>query len=373
MRALIHETRSGKPVIDLDMSAWDWDVGILAPDRLSCTAPAYTPRARSMDLQEFLTPYKYSLALVDDSVEGFSVVKASGVITGRPPEDDDDGKTSFKVSARGPEMLFQYWHIRQFPGWPLLNSAGKPTGQYDLKFTGLSLGTIIKRMVQERAKWVGNELPIVFEADRTGTRERTSYEATDGKPLLEALDQIGDRADGVEWGLFPEVDEFDRITYRLRTGLDDAPQIVHADDQLWNLGGPSPDIRGFEPNDLVGEVATDAVFSGGKGDDSMMLVRASDSTLVDQGWPRLEVWDSSHSSVTQESTLQGWADGRISGVAQRPSFQVRASQALSLRYGDRVQIAAEGHWYWPSGVTGGRVLSVGQGSGSPEWVDVQLV
>lgn len=373
MRALIHETRTGRPVIDLEVSAWDYDCGILTPDKLGVTVPAYTPRAKSMDLAELLTPYKYSLALIDESVEGQRVVRASGPITGRPPQDDEDGKTSFKVTARGPEILFDYWHIRKHPGWPLLDGSGKPTGTYDLAFTGLSLGTIIKRLVQERAKWVGNELPIVYEADRPGTREYTRHEAIDGKPLLEALDQIGERSDGVEWALFPEIDAFDNITYRLVTGEDDTQIIVGADHLTWNIGGPLPDVRGLEPNDLVGEVATDAIFHAGKGDDKVLLARSSDPTLVDQGWPRLEVWDSSHSSVTQQSTLQAWADGRVTGVAQRPQLEVRAERAFGLRYGDVAELASQGHWYWADGVVKRRVMGVTQSSSDPAWCGVQLV
>lgn len=373
MRALLHETRTGAPVVDLEVSAWDYDCGILTPDKLGVTVPAYTQRAQSMDLAELLTPFKYSIALVDESVEGQRVVAASGPITARPPEDDPDGRQSFKVTARGPEVLFDYWHIRKFPGWPLLDAEGKPTGTYDLAFSGLSLGTIIKRLVQEREKWPGNDLPLVYEADRSGTREYARHEAVDGKPLLEALDQIGERSDGVEWALVPQINDLDRISYRLVTGTDSAQVIVAADHLTWNLGGPAPDIRGLEPNDLVGEVATDAIFHAGKGDDAVLLARASDPTLVNQGWPRMEVWDSSHSSVTQQATLQAWANGRVTGVAQRPQLEVRAERAHGLRYGDLVEVAAQGHWYWPDDVEKRRVLSVNRSSSAPDWIGVQLI
>lgn len=373
MRVLLHETRTGHPVIDLERTAWSYDIGILTPDKSQVTVPAYTPRARTMDLAELLTPYKYSLALVDETVEGARLVRASGPITGRPPQDDADGRTSFKVTARGPEILFQYWHIRKYPGWPLIDGEGKPTGVYDLALENMALGTIIKKLVQERAKWTGSELPLTYEADRAGTRERSSYEAIEGKPLLEALDEIGARADGVEWALVPEIDDLDRISYRLTTGTDDGQTIIGSNALTWNLGGPAPDIRGLEPNDLVGELATDAIFHGGKGDDQVLLAQASDSTLIDQGWPRLEAWDSSHSTVVQQATLQGLVDQRVSPVASRPSFEVRADRARGVRYGDVVQIASQGHWYQPDGEQERRVLSISQSSSDPDWIGASLV
>ena len=54
MRAIVCETRTGSYVADLDVSAWSYDIGILAPDKCEVTVPAYTRRALSMDLLEKL-------------------------------------------------------------------------------------------------------------------------------------------------------------------------------------------------------------------------------------------------------------------------------------------------------------------------------
>lgn len=371
MRAIICETRTGEFVADLDVSEWSYDTGILAPDKCEVTVPAYTKRALSMDLQELLTPLKYSVALIDDSVEGVKAVRAAGPITARPPEDDADGKPGFKVTARGVETLLQYRHIRTYPGWPLL-TAGKPNGTYDMSLKNLSLGTIIKRLVAESEKWAGGELPITYESDRAGIHERL-YEAVDGKPVLDALDDIGALNDGIEYDFVPVVDELDNLSYQLVTGLDGDGRIIGTDALTWNTGGERPDIRGWEPNDLISEVATDAYFVGGKGEDVVLMARAIDTTLIDDGWPRVEVWDSSHSTVSVQSTLQSWADGRVSGVYSRPQFDVRAVAAFGVRHGDIVEIASQGHWILPDGNPRERVLAVTQSSSDPDWIGVHLV
>jgi hypothetical protein len=237
----------------------------------------------------------------------------------------------------------------------------------------MALGTIVKKLLQERAKWVGNELPLLFEEDRAGTRERLAWEAVEGKPLLEALDEIGERADGIEWALVPEIDEQDHISYRVVTGTDTDQVVIGNDSLTWNLGGARPDIRGWEPDDLVSGIATDAIVHGGKGGDKVQFVQASDPSLVDAGWPRLEVWDSSHTSVTQLSTLQAYADGAVSPVASRPSFEVRTDRAYGLRPGDVVEIASQGHWYVPDGVQVRRVMAVNHSSADPDWCGVTLV
>ena len=373
MRALLFETRTGLPVVDLEVSDWSYDTGVLAADKIDVSVPAYTRRARSMDLGELLTPFKYSIALVDESVEGRRWVPAAGYIASRDPQDDEDGRQSFKVSCRGFDGLMQYRHVRAFPGWPLIGSDGKPTGAYDMSFENLSLGTIIKRLVSETEKFPAGDLPIVYEPDRAGVHERTAYEALDGKPVLEAIDDIADLMDGVEYDFVPVIDEYDHVSLRLVTGLDGVGAIVGNDSLTWNLGGTATDIRGWEPNDQIGEVATDAVFTGGKGDDLVLAARATDTTLTDAGWPRVEVWDSSHSTVSRQATLQSWADGRVGGVFQRPKFEVRADKAYGLRHGDIVEISSLGHWYVPDGIQRRRVLSVNRSSSSPDWFGVSLV
>lgn len=373
MRALLFETRTGNPVIDLERTAWDWDTGILAEDKATVVVPAYTPRSRAMDLRGLLTPFKHSLALIDESVDGARVVRAAGPITQRVPQDDADGRPGFKVTARGLEVLLRRRFIRLHPGWPLIDGDGLPTGLYDQTFENAAYGTIIKHLVQESEKFPGGDLPIIYEADRVGVHERTQYAALDGKPVLEAMDQIADLADGVEYDFRPVIDDTDHITYQLVTGTDADMVIVGQDAQVWNIGGASPDVRGWEPADRTGDVATDAFFTGGKDDDRVLVARASDPALIDDGWPRLEIWDSSHSSVSTQATLQGWADGALRGLDTSWPFEVRAERALTLRHGDLVTIHADGHWDLQDGTYQRRVLSINQKSSSPDWVGVQLI
>lgn len=373
MRALLFDTRTGHPVIDLESDAWDYDTGILASDKLSVTVPAYTKRARTMDLRALLARGKHSVALVDESVEGVKRVTASGPIVTATPQEDPDGRNTYKVECQGVERMLEGRHIRLFPGWPLIGVDGKPTGLYDQVLNGLSYGTIMKRLIEESEKFPGGDLPIVYEADRAGVHERTAYAAVDGKQVREAMDQLADLADGVEFDFQPEVDEFDRVTYRLVTGTDSGRIISGPSTPVWNLGGANPDMRGFERRPPVAPVVTDAIFAGGKDEDRVLLARAQDHTPIAAGYPRTEVWDSSHSTVSVQTTLQSWADSALGSMADRISFQVKARLARNLRHGDIGQLAAQGHWDLPDGEYPARVLSVGRTSADPDWVSVSLI
>ena len=373
MRALLFETMTGNPVRDLQISDWSYDTGILAPDKLDVTVPAYTSWARSLDLRALLAKDRHSVALVDEAAEGVKTVVAAGPIVTPTPQESEDGTNSYKVGCRGIERLLDPRHVRLFPGWPLIGVDGKPTGTYDQTVQDLSYGTIMKRLVSESEKFAGGSLPITYEADRPGVHERTAYSAVDGKSVLEAMDQIAELGDGVEYDFQPVIDEFDRITYRLVTGTDAARIVSGATQRVWNLGGVLPDVRGYERAPDAGMYISDAIFSGGKEDDSVMLARSSDHSLITAGVPRAELWDSSHSTVSVQATLQSWADGGLGGIPDRITFEVRATRALGVRHGDVGELSSRGHWDLPDGDYAVRVLSIGRNSSDPDWVSISLV
>ncbi|GAB2567538.1 hypothetical protein [Leucobacter ruminantium] len=373
MRALLYETRTGNPIIDLETTAWDYDTGILAPDKLSVTVPAYTKRSKSLDLRDLLTRDRHSIALIDESVEGVRRVAAAGPIVSPAPQEDPDGRHTYKVTCRGWERLLEWRQVRLYPGWPLIGADRKPTGAYDHALEGLSYGTIMKRLVQESTKWPGGDLPIVYEPDRAGVHERNRYQAVEGKQLLEALDQLADLSDGVEYDFQTVCDELDRISVHLVTGTDASRIVSGQSEWVWNLGGAQPDVRGYERDPDPTPLITDSVFSGGKDDDSVMFARGQDHGPLAQGYPRAELWDSSHSTVAVQSTLQKWADGALGGRPDRISFEVRAHVAYGVRHGDQGVLSARRHWDLPDGDYPVRVLSVGRKSSDPGWAQITLV
>lgn len=375
MRAQLFETRTGKPLVELEPSSWSYDTGILAADKVSLDIPAYTARALSMDMRELLTARKYSVALVDDAVEDQRLVPASGSIEDVQAGQDDDGKDRWAVTCYGPERVLSLAaRVRMFPGWPLVHPTTLlPTGAFDVSLSGLEYGTIMKRLLQEAAKFPGGQLPLDFEPDRVGTRER-NYAAIDGKSVTEALDDLADLMGGVEYDFQPRISDANAISYKFATGTDATRIVVGpASGQLWNLGGDQQDVRGWERRVNPGSVVTDSIFSGGKEDDAVLFARSSSSELIDAGWPRAELWDTSHSSVSELSTLQSWSDAALGGVTETVKLEVRHSVARQLRHGDVVVLAALGHWDMPDGESWWRVLSVGRKSDSADWMQVDLV
>ena len=373
MRVLLFETRTGHPVMDLQRTDWSYDTGILAQDKLDAVIPAYTRWASTLDLQSLLVRDKYSLAFINEEVQGRRIVEAAGPIVQPTPAEDADGNNVYKVGCRGEERLLEWRKVRLFPGWPLIDAQGFPTGTYDQTFENVSYGTIMKYLVAESEKFPGGELPLVYEADRPGIHERSAYAAIDGRSVLEAMDQLAELADGVEYDFQPQIDEYDNITYKLVTGTDSDRFISSGEVKVWNLGGNRPDIRGYERAPDPEPIITDAVFSGGKEDDKVLLAASHDHSPLSEGFPKAELWDNSHSTVSVQATLQSWADQSLGGIPDRISFDVKADQAYGVRHGDHAKLVARGHWDLPDGEYDVRVLSKGRSSSDPDWVHIELV
>lgn len=365
MRALIHETLTGEPVTELEISSASWSSGICRADDVSVTSPGYTGRS----LYQFMVPRKFTLTLLEDDYR----VRGAGLLGIPEGGSDDDGLHRVVFPGRGIESYFERRHVLPYPYWPLVDANGYPLLSRDTRITGVEYGTMMKRLYQQALTHPGAELPVIWEADRSGTRQK-EWSAVDGKPVQEAVEDISELLGGVEWDWVPTVDQADRLTFSLVTGTDANPELSSAFWHTWQAGGESPDIRGLNVKISPEFMASTAIFTGGKEDDRVMVARATSLDLIIAGVPPIEAWDSSHSSVSNQSTLDGWAGKRIAegqAPVQYWSFDVRADRAHGLRHGDWCTVEVHDHWLVPDGSYARRVVEV-SGSEDASWLSVTV-
>lgn len=365
MRAIVHETVTGEPVTEMEITAASWSSGICRPDEVSVTVPGYTGR----DVRQFMVPRKFCVTLLEDDGK----VRGSGLLSLPEGSTDDDGLHRVVFPGRGIESYFDRRHVLPHPYWPLVDSAGYPIKGRDTRIVGVEYGTMMKRLYAQALSHPGAELPVVWEPDRPGTREK-EWAAVDGKAVQEAVEDIANLIGGVEWDWVPVVDDSDRLTFALVTGTDADQEITSAFVHIWQAGGSEPDIRDLRVKVSPEFMASTAIFTGGKDDDRVMVARATSSVITDAGVPPIEVWDSSHSSVSVQETLDGWARKRIS-EGETPveywSFEVRADRAFGLRHGDWATVETCGHWLIPDGSYRRRVVEV-SGAAESQWLGVTV-
>ncbi|PRI10913.1 hypothetical protein [Leucobacter massiliensis] len=363
MRALLHETTTGEMVTELDFSAITWSTGVCRADEAAVTIPGYTGRS----WWQFMVPRKYAVSVSEDDGR----VRAAGILSIPEGDTDRDGTHHVVFPFRGPESIFDRRYVLPYPYWPLVDADGLPIASRDTRVSGVEYGTMMKRLIQQALSHPGGQLPVSFEADRSGTREK-SWTAVSGKPVQDAIEDISELEGGVEWDWVPSVDENDRLRWTFVTATDTARELVSAFWHTWQSGGAEPDIKDLNAKISPEFLTQTAIFTGGKDDDRVLVGRATGTSLIEAGVPLSEVWDSSHSSVSEQATLDAWARRRLEDGAspiQYWSFAVRAERADGLRHGDWCTIEVTDHWLIPDGSYPRRILEV-SGSHDNDWYGV---
>ncbi len=202
-----------------------------------------------------------------------------------------------------------------------------------LSWSGVSLGTIAKRLVATAIAHTGESLPVVLPADVAGISTRTypGYELAWVGDRLQELTQV----DGG-----PDVSFEPRLTsdglsvqWVMRTGTDTDP-LLHqtGQDWIWDRGAAKGGVTSLSVSiDATG--MAQRAWAIGSGTEVDLLVGEADfPDPLDAGYPLLEA-DASYTSVTDQGTLDAHALSLIL-YAQRPwatwALAVRADAAPTL-------------------------------------------
>lgn len=365
MRALLHETISGDLIDELEFTKATWSTGICRADQVNLDVPGYIGKT----LFQYMVPKKYTITLVEDDGR----IRGTGVLSIPEGADDVDGLHSVSFPGYGPESLFERRVILPYPYWPLVDSEGYPITSRDTIITGVEYGTMMKKLYQQAMEHPGGAIPVAWEPNRSGDKEK-SWSAVDGKRVQDAVEDIANLMGGVEWDWVPQLDGNDRLAWAFITGTDAAPEITSSFTHTWQSGGEDPSIKGLSLKVSPEFMCQTAIFTGGKDDDRVMLARATGMELINAGIPLTEEWDTSHSSVSRQRTLNEWADNRLvegSAPVRYFTFDVRDSHAPSLRHGDLGTIDVVDHWLIPDGSYNLRVMNVA-GSTDSDWLTVTV-
>lgn len=343
---------TGGPILDLPIrEGASWAAQLNRPDALSCSVDMNDPDALALDLRSSTEPKKtVLLARTDDDI-----VLAWGLIDSRDWDEDERtltltaggvwgsyfGKTIIAPAAARTATLI----VPDAEGYPSVNPA------LSTAFSGLSLGTIGKRLVEQRLAWPGAPTAFVLPADEAGTAER-SYSFADMKRTGAALTDLTNVENGPDFA-FDAARAPDGLSLRyvMRAGTTAQPRLG-TDVGSWPLGGLSP-VTGLKVTDDGASLASAAWLTAGKSAGAAVLSRALNEALVTNSqYPPLDEVDTSHNDVSVQATLDAYA-ARMIGYGSRTfrelSFSVRADATPALggyRPGDIVTLdVPDGHPY----------------------------
>lgn len=347
---------TGGPIVDLPvLEGSSWSAQLNRPDSVSCAIDLNDEDARALDLRGASEPKKTVLIARSD----IDTILAWGIIDDREWNDDDRTLSLTAIGVRSAYFggtIIGPIDARTLPlvvpdaeGDPSVNPA------LDTTLSNLSLGSIGKRLIQQRLAWPGAPaVPFILPADEVGTHTRT-YSFAALKSIDSALTDLTNVENGPDFA-FDAVRAIDELSlnYLLRHGTEANPRIgVHAGS--WTLD----QLTGLKVKDSGTDIASAAWGSSGKAAGGVLMSRVlNDALVTESGYPPLDLVDTSHSDVTVQATLDSYGAENLA-YASRPerslSFSVRGDAKPGLgevRPGDTVDIdVPEDHPYLVQGFT----------------------
>ena len=167
--------------------------------------------------------------------EGGKVINAGPIWT---DEYNMDAKT-WKFNAAGLWSLWNYRFVMQ-----LLQDSDPdslPLAKDDVAYSGISLRTIAKRLVQAAQQATSGSVPLVFEPDFAGDNVRT-YSSRDLGVLFQRLQELTNVINGPEISFRPQYQEDPNyIEWVMKTGN---PLLFNTTRPTWDTTVPGTSIKG---------------------------------------------------------------------------------------------------------------------------------
>lgn len=306
------------------------------------------------ELLAALEPVRCFLAVMD----GEEVIEAGPIWAW----DYDDTSGILTVTAKGLWSLLDHRIV--------MGDVADAWARWAVTYSGLSLGTIAKRLVELTTAMPGGGLPIVLPADVAGDHTRTYY----GYDLATVRQRIEDLM-GVDGG--PDV-AFDPRLTEDRLGIEWVMRVGDpllrqpGEDWVWDVSLPAGPVVSLNVKRDASRQAQRAYMSGAGMEESLLIARreagdVGEVDLRDVGFPLMET-AGSRSTVERADTLRSWADASVRSSA-RPwadwSLQVRSDMHPRVRYvrpGDFARVKVAGHpllgLMVPDGYHRARVMSI---------------
>lgn len=370
MRVIATEIVGGKRIVDVPFTEGSYEDTLNGIGSLSCTVPLYDSEVAELLLRVTAAPTRTLLGLlVNDRFQQLGPVWKHSY---------SRNKRQLKLSAAN---SWSYWNYRALlalnaDSTSLLLADGSPNPATNFNVSDLDLGTIAKRAVQAMNDRPGQYLPMVYEADRTGTNERNILGADlkIGGSFLTDLTNVENgpdiRFDG-RWNA-----KRDGVEILMRTGTAAEPRLFQSGPpHRWDFSVKDSTIRNLEI-EIDGQSMADVVYTtGGRTDDKVIMDRQYNANFRKQGYPRMDLVDTSHSSVVRLSTLAGHGRENIrqSSLPRNfISFEVRADAvplAGEYQVGDYCELIIDGDPYLPKGTYRRRIVQL-SGNLTGKWVKI---
>lgn len=357
------EMATGRRLAQLPASAGTVRAVLNDAGEVTCTIPlrAEGVRDRTHEVLAAVEPWRTFLAFQ----AGERLVEAGPVVA----HEYDDRTGEVAVKAVGMFGLMRHRLV--------INADASQVQKSSLNYSGLSLGTIGKRIVQRSLQNPGGDLPLVLPADVAGDHVR-NYPGHEFATVAQRLADLSAVEGGPEFAFEPRFTT-DRlgVEWVMRAGTDTDPLLHQIGDAwVWDLTTAGA-LAGLSVT-RDGSSRVNSVYVTGQGmDEAILTASKSDSAEWARGYPLLE-GAFSRSTVGRQTTLNAWPAAYLQ-QGSRPWTTWRLDvlrdaypTLAEYRPGDWAVVHVAGHPYMPDGPYRSRIGSV-SASMESETVSLELV
>lgn len=318
----VFDGKTGAHVSRLSWTSLSWSDSINEAGSISATVedPGFPIRC-----------YGHILAALD----GSDVLHA-GYVT-KATEDRSKGTVSIEggggLTILDKRIVLNRLLKTQWKDGTVLIDEDNPPGAWVLELSG-SYRDIVRGLVAETLQW--GTLPISLPAVQGGSHERT-YNCWDLATVSSRISDIGDLEDGPEIRLDPSLDGDWNLTFALNV----ADEVVDTT-WRWNALLPGQEISPGAVDFDGAYMATQSFGTGGKNDDTLVVAHAVGGSLEADGWPVLQVANTSHTTISQTSTLRKYVNADVAaGDTPQESRSMTCPMSLRVRVGDWAELRDE--------------------------------
>lgn len=239
---------------------------------------------------------------------------------------------------------------------------------YDLTYSGLSLHSIAKSIVQDNCTRFGMSLPVDFPTTITGTATRTYpvYDLATAGQRLQEITQV-DQGPDIDFAPYFDPSNPGYVRWNMLIGNPTLAQLGL--NYYWDYGSS---LETITTDSDASSMASGIYVKGNSTERSTTVAYQNSTVLTSAGWPAIESIDTSHSSVIDNTVLNGYATADI-GLYKSPvemwTCIVRAAEQPNFgtfNPGTYATFNVIGHRWVPDGQYTQRILGFTQGQNTGE-------
>lgn len=346
---IVGDLLTGRRIQTLPVIAAEWSDTLNDSGSLSASVKLNNPDVQTLGLKSSAAPGKAFLAVVD----GDAVLQAGPIWW----HDYDGNNQSLTIRASG---MWSYFDHRMLI--PVL-SGFLPTSELaDTNLTS-SLQGIARALVEQAQLWIGGGVPVNLPAEIAGDNVR-NYRGADLATVGQRLRELTQVEGGPDVRFAPRLSE-DRlgVEWDLLVGSPDEPLLFSEFETVFNIGLNGSSVTDLRIKVDGSSVAGQVFATGGRASDEALVAVATGTELSAAGFPLLELVDSSRSTITDVTTLQGFANELVLkgvGPVESWTFTHDLSSAPALTgfsTGDFARVRVHSDLYADRGEYRMRILS----------------